>query len=92
MTPGSLPSHKIIPNFLFVFQNCYSVHSSDWADAFSERAGDSSDWADNLSKSACDNESGVSSRACKIISKVCSPMGCVCVPKIFNMGATCDEL
>ena len=39
-----------------------------------------------------DHKPGIPSGACKIISKVCSPMGCVWVSKIFKVGATCDEL
>ena len=34
----------------------------------------------------------IPSGARKIISKVCPPMGCVWVSKIFKMGASCDEL
>jgi len=51
-----------------------NVHFSDWADDYSESAGDSSESAGDDEK---DHKPGIPSGACKIISKVCSPMGCV---------------
>ena len=72
-----------------MFHNCTSVHFSDWADDCSERAVDSSESAGDDEK---DHKPGIPSGACKIISKVFSPMGCVWVSKIFKVGATCDEL
>ena len=69
--------------------NCTLVHFSDCADDFRESADDASESAGDDGK---DHKPGIPSGACNIISKVCSPMGCVWVSKIFRMGATWDEL